>query len=159
MHHRIERFNVRAYGILMNDKQQVLVSDEIIQGQRFTKFPGGGLHFGEGVLDCIKREFMEEAEIDIEVREHIYTTDFFQPSKFDDESQVISIYYLVKSDRWKEIKVTDQPFDTSNSYNINQNFRWISIKQLKQEPHLTLPIDRKVVGILDMLGLLLTNMF
>lgn len=159
MHQRIERFNVRAYGILLNDRQQVLISDEIIQGKRYTKFPGGGLHFGEGVLDCIKREFMEEAEIEVEVREHIYTTDFFQPSMFDDDSQVLSIYYLVKSDDWESIKVTDRPFDTSNSYNINQNFRWVSLKQLRQEPHLSLPIDKKVVGILDMLGLLLTNMF
>lgn len=152
------RFNLRAYGILLNEHNQVLVSDEIIQGKKYTKFPGGGLQFGEGLIDCLKREFMEETEIQVEVKEHIYTTDYFQPSAFDDESQVISVYYLVKSEDVGKIKVSDEPFDTSKSYNINQNFRWVKLDQLQFEQHLKLPIDKKVVGILSMLRLLLTNM-
>lgn len=142
----------------MNEHNQVLVSDEIIRGKKYTKFPGGGLQFGEGLTDCLRREFMEEAEIKIEVKEHIYTTDFFQPSAFDNESQVISVYYLVRSEEVGKIKVADEPFDTSNSYNINQNFRWVKLDQLKYEQHLSLPIDTKVVGILNMLRLLLSNM-
>ena len=39
-------FNVRVYGILINEKKQVLVSDEYIRGQYYTKFCGGGLEFG-----------------------------------------------------------------------------------------------------------------
>ena len=41
-------FNIRVYGILINDKKQVLVSDEFIRGGYYTKFPGGGLELGEG---------------------------------------------------------------------------------------------------------------
>ena len=50
-------FNLRVYGILINEQNQLLVSDEYIRGMKITKFPGGGLEFGEGTRDCLKREF------------------------------------------------------------------------------------------------------
>ena len=53
-------FTIRVYGILVNQEKQVLVSDEKIRGEYYTKFPGGGMEFGEGTRDCLKREFMEE---------------------------------------------------------------------------------------------------
>ena len=41
-------FTVRVYGILKDSNNRILVSDEYIKGSYFTKFPGGGLEFGEG---------------------------------------------------------------------------------------------------------------
>src|SRR3954464_15284708 len=87
-------FNVRVYGILLDSKKRVLVSDEFIRGNYFTKFPGGGLEFGEGTKDCLKREFKEETNLDVTIGEHIYTTDFFQISAFNNVDQIISIYYF-----------------------------------------------------------------
>lgn len=52
-------FTLRAYGLLL-DQGRVLVSDELIRGQRITKFPGGGLEYGEGLKDCLVREVREE---------------------------------------------------------------------------------------------------
>src|ERR1700744_6854 len=89
-------FNVRVYGILMNDRGEVLVSDEQEYGMRFTKFPGGGLEYGEGLTEGLKREFIEECNAEIVIVSHFYTTDFFVKSAFND-TQVISIYYLVKN--------------------------------------------------------------
>jgi hypothetical protein len=40
-------FNIRVYGILINEQKQVLVADEFIRGNYYTKFPGGGLEFGK----------------------------------------------------------------------------------------------------------------
>ncbi|MFT3903675.1 MAG: NUDIX hydrolase [Niabella sp.] len=93
----ITSFNIRVYGILLNEKKQVLVSDEKIYKDNLnvTKFPGGGLELGEGPIDCIIRECKEEMNADVEVLEHLYTTDFFQPSAFNDEHQIISIYYRI----------------------------------------------------------------
>jgi hypothetical protein len=51
---------IRVYGILINEQQQILVSDEFIRGMYVTKFCGGGLEEGEGTRDCLRREFMEE---------------------------------------------------------------------------------------------------
>lgn len=72
-----------------------MVCEEMIRGQKIVKFPGGGLEYGEGTIDCLKREFAEEMGIEVEILSHYYTTDYFQPSAFDD-SQVISIYYSVR---------------------------------------------------------------
>ena len=53
----MQRFNIRVYGICINERQEVLLSDESYRDLHFTKFPGGGLGFGEGTIDCLKREF------------------------------------------------------------------------------------------------------
>ncbi len=90
-------FNIRVYGILINEQKQVLVSDEYIRGGYYTKFCGGGLEKGEGTIDCLKREFMEEMNLRIEVTRHLYTTDFYQQSAFNREHQIISIYYYAQA--------------------------------------------------------------
>ena len=43
-----KKFNIRVYGLLINDRNEILVSDEFRMGVFMTKFPGGGLKFGEG---------------------------------------------------------------------------------------------------------------
>jgi 8-oxo-dGTP diphosphatase len=86
-------FNVRVYGLLINDQQEILISDEQQEGRTFSKFPGGGLELGEGLIDALKREFLEECAAEIEVLNHFYTTDFFEKSSFND-SQILSIYYF-----------------------------------------------------------------
>src|SRR5947208_16230579 len=91
------RFNIRVYAILINEDRQVLVSDEYIRGNYYTKFPGGGLEYGEGTRDCLKREFMEEMDLRVEIGAHLYTTDFFQISAFNPGHQIISIYYFVNA--------------------------------------------------------------
>lgn len=90
----MKRFNIRVYGLYITGGQ-VMVCEEMIRGEKIIKFPGGGLEFGEGTLDGLKREFAEEMQIGIEIIDHYYTTDYFQPSAYDD-SQLISIYYTVR---------------------------------------------------------------
>ena len=84
-------FNVRVYGILLDEDQRLLVSDEFIRGNYITKLPGGGLEIGEGTRDGLAREFMEEANIEVHVGDHFYTTEFFQISAFNHKDQIISI--------------------------------------------------------------------
>ena len=64
-------FNVRVYGVLLDKANRLLVSDEFIRGNYFTKLPGGGLEFGEGTLECVAREFMEETGLTVTVGEHL----------------------------------------------------------------------------------------
>ncbi|MBE8722435.1 NUDIX domain-containing protein [Sphingobacterium pedocola] len=124
-------FNVRVYGILINERRQVLISDERTQNVSFTKFPGGGLEFGEGLIDALKREYLEECNVHIDVIKHIYTTDFFEKSSFN-ESQIISIYYQVKPLGPIGIKIKEKAFDFDADGIIDkiESFRFIDINAL-----------------------------
>jgi len=147
-------FNVRVYGILINDKNQVLVSDEYIRGKFYTKFPGGGLEFGEGTRDCLKREFEEEMNLSVEVGNHLYTTDYYQQSAFNPNDQIISIYYFVKPLEPIKFLLTNKKFDfTEDQLKIYkekseiETFRFIDLKNVSEED-VTLPIDKTVATIL-----------
>lgn len=147
-------FNLRVYGILINDKREILVSDEYIRGAYFTKFPGGGLEYGEGTRDCLKREFMEEMDLHVEVGEHIYTTDYFQLSGFHANHQIISIYYFVKPLEEIKVPLRDKPFHFDDEqmklyevHNEIETFRFIPWNELSEES-VSLPIDKIVVRLL-----------
>src|SRR5262245_40267966 len=107
----MESFTLRVYGIYVDNQNGILVSDEFIHGMYVTKFPGGGLHFGEGTITCLQREMLEETGQEFEISDHFYTTDFFQPSVFDPEKQVISIYYLMKPISQILFHISEKPFD------------------------------------------------
>lgn len=145
----MNRFNIRVYGILVNNNNEVLLSDERIKDFRFTKYPGGGLEWGEGIIDCLKREWKEELNVEIEILEHIYTTDFFQLSAFDTTSQIISIYYTVKLCHHSIIDTTEKTFDFTAIGNEEIKFRWKKLSALTEQD-LTLPIDKIVVPLITL---------
>ncbi len=149
-------FNIRVYGILMNEKKQVLVSDEYIRGNYYTKFPGGGLEFGEGTRDCLKREFKEEMDLDVEIGDHIYTTDFFQMSAFNPEHQIISIYYFASALEKIKAPLRDKEFDFDERememYRVKgetETFRFVNWEDFSSAA-VTLPIDKVVADLLKL---------
>ena len=139
-------FNVRVYGLLMDAHNRVLISDEEEHGFRFSKFPGGGLEYGEGLLEALIREFSEECALPIEVVSHFYTTDFFIKSVFN-ESQVISVYYLVKALEPLAVPLKESPYDFHDAGPIKQAFRWKAISEL-QPNELTFETDQRVAELL-----------
>jgi 8-oxo-dGTP diphosphatase len=144
---KINKFNIRVYGITLNKEEQVLIADEYVLDTKMTKFPGGGLEFGEGTIDCLKREALEEFGQEIEVIEHIYTTDYFQPTLFYTDMQLISIYYLFQFTTPIRFKISKQPFDFPAGINGAISFRWQKIKDLKEEDF-SFPTDKKMVSII-----------
>lgn len=146
--------SLRVYGIMIDEDGKVLVSDEFIRGGYYTKFPGGGLEVGEGTRDCLRREFMEEMGLRVEVGRHIYTTDFYQMSAFDHTKQIISIYYEAKALEPIAVPLRDRPFHFDDSQlevyartGETETFRMIRWEDFSPES-VTLPIDKVVVGIL-----------
>lgn len=147
-------FNLRVYGILINEKKQVLVSDELIRGSYITKFPGGGLEFGEGTRNCLQREFMEEMNLKVKIGNHIYTTDYYQLSAFNPSHQIISIYYFVKALEEINIPLRNKPFDFDEQQmkvyeatKETETFRFIDWNDFSTES-VTLPIDKIVAALI-----------
>jgi len=141
-------FTIRVYGILLNQKKQVLVSDEHIRGNYYTKFPGGGLELGEGTRDCLKREFLEEMNLQVEVGAHLYTTDYFQMSAFNPADQIIAIYYFAKALEPITAPIRTIPFDFDErekkiyeEKRQTETFRFIDWHDFSADS-VTLPIDK-----------------
>ncbi len=143
MEKEIKKFNIRVYGILIWEGK-ILLTDEFRMKMKMTKFPGGGLEFGEGTIECLKREFQEEINQEAEVKGHFYTTDYFQPTYLLSEpQQLLSIYYLVEVPHPENIITTNKRFDFKYLQEGEQTFRWVHIRKTDPED-LTFPIDRLV---------------
>jgi 8-oxo-dGTP diphosphatase len=139
----ISRFNIRVYAIIIKD-DKVLLADEMIGDFACTKFPGGGVEYGEGLIEALKRELMEECDLQAGEADHLYTTDFFQASAFHPSDQVISVYYLVKTAVPWEKYHSDQSLN-DRKHTIDLYF--YPLVDLSAEM-LTFPIDKHVLGIL-----------
>ena len=145
-------FNVRVYGILLDEDRGLLVSDEFIRGNYITKLPGGGLEIGEGTRDGLAREFMEEAGIEVHVGDHFYTTDYFQISAFNNKDQIISIYYLVHTADTIIIQTKAKAFDflpeqVADPNGTAEHLRWVPFNALSEDA-MTLPIDKVAINML-----------
>lgn len=132
--------NIRVYAIIINDKKQVLLSDELRFGQAFTKFPGGGLEWGEGTKDCLQRELKEELDLEVEVGDLFYVNDFAQLSAFKKNDQLFSFYYFVNQIDFESIKTTNHKFPLTDE---GEKFRWVDLKDLSTTT-VTFPIDKIV---------------
>jgi len=127
---------------------QILISREIINDREYYKFPGGGLEFGEGTIDCLKREIREELEMEILRTTHFYTTDFFQASAFDPPgTQIFCIYYMIETYYNHLIMQLSE----NEWFKVKEDDHWVSWNKLNslKISDLTLPIDQKVLYLLQ----------
>jgi ADP-ribose pyrophosphatase YjhB (NUDIX family) len=139
----ITRFNVRVYGVIFSeDRQRILVSDEFRFGKAFTKFPGGGLEFGEGVLDALKREFQEEMNLEVTDASLFYVNEKFQDSAFSKNEQLLSIYYKIEEYQGELPTISVIKFDFEEVEEA-QSFRWLEISALTEE-EFTFPVDKVI---------------
>ena len=136
MNNQINSFNIRVYGLIL-ESGSILLSKELIMGEEVFKFPGGGLEYGEGLIEGLNREFEEEMGQKIYNVKHYYTTDFFQRSSFKYTDQLLSIYYTGKLKQKVVNKINkpkkDQPV-----------FIWEKLETLN-EVKFKFPIDQLIV--------------
>ncbi len=142
----VKSFNVRVYGILV-EGTKVLVTDEFRNGLFITKFPGGGLHWGESTIKALERECFEEMGQEVNVTDHFYTTDFFVPSAFDKNQQMMSIYYLMELIDDLEFPISEKKNDFKKLNDGAQIYRWLELDKLS-DVEFTFPIDKKVGQLL-----------
>lgn len=147
----IKAFNIRVYALIINTENKILVSDEFQLDMKMTKFPGGGVNLGEGIIEALHREFNEEFGQELIIDSHFYTTDFFQQALVYTNQQLVSIYYIAHFKKEIKFKISQKPFDFPKLENGQQSFRWIALSQIN-ETDLTLPIDKKVVQLLKQIN-------
>jgi len=127
----IDKINIRVYALCIKDNK-ILALHEEYAGDFLTKLPGGGLEFGESTIDCLKREFQEELNLDIQVTEHFYTQDDFLVSRFRDNEQLITIYYLAEIINEEDLLILDPCIEKTEWFDLDG------------ENPFQLPIDKRV---------------
>ena len=126
----IDKLNIRVYATAVKDGK-VLVLHEEYAGEQLMKLPGGGLEFGEGVLDCLHREFEEELNVKIKILGHLYTQEDFVVSRFRENEQLLTIYYLVEIIDENDFLIMDPCIEKTE---------WIPI-HIDENPFI-LPVDK-----------------
>lgn len=124
----IKRFIIRVYGMIHHNWDELLLAEEFHFNTFMRKFPGGGLEFGEGPVECLTREIYEELSVQLLIGDHLHTTSVFIQSAFNIEHQVIGIYYLVEADNELILRFRDDY--SLPERNGVENFRWIHPDQL-----------------------------
>lgn len=132
----IDKINVRVYAAIIKDRKVLALHEEYV-GENLIKFPGGGLEYGEGVLECVQRELEEELNIKVKNIEHLYTQEDFLVSKFRSNEQLITIYYLAEMMDENELLIMDPCIEKTE---------WVSL-DIEENPFI-LPIDNVVFEIL-----------
>ena len=127
----IDKINIRVYALCIKDNK-VLALHEEYAGDFLLKLPGGGLENGESLVECLKREFQEELNLEIEVKEHFYTQDDFLVSRFRENEQLLTIYYLAEIKNEEDLLILDPCIEKAE---------WIP---LDGENPFPLPIDKRV---------------
>lgn len=125
-----EKINVRVYGATVKDGKVLVLHEEYV-GQNLLKLPGGGLELGEGVTDCLRREFEEELNVKINILSHLYTQEDFVASRFRENEQLLTIYYIVEIADETEFLIMDPCIEKTE---------WLPINAA-QNPFV-LPVDR-----------------
>jgi len=134
-------FLVRVYGLWVR-RGHILVSHEVYQGKSMIKFPGGGVEFGEGLQEALRREWEEECGLSIDICAHFHTTEEPIMSAFHSDIQVLPVYYRINvpsleaKSELPELKGNDE-----------QSFHWELISSL-QESLFTFSSDRTAAGVL-----------
>lgn len=132
----IDKINVRVYAAVLKNRC-VLALQEEYAGQQLLKFPGGGLEFGEGILDCLHREFEEELNLKIENLKHFYTQEEFLVSRFRPNEQLLTIYYIAEIVDVDDLIIRDACIE---------KIEWVSLDS--EENPFPLPVDMIVFDLL-----------
>lgn len=126
----IDKINIRVYATALKEGK-VLVLHEEYAGDHLMKLPGGGLEFGEGLLDCLRREFEEELNVKIKILGHLYTQEEFVTSRFRENEQLLTVYYMVEIEDENDFLILDPCIEKTE---------WIPIDT--NENPFPLPVDR-----------------
>lgn len=98
-----------VYGILVKDDKLLVINKN--GGPYINRYdlPGGSLEDGEALAEAMKREFLEETGLEIDIEENIGVIDFKLPWVWRGFTNVhhIAVYYSVK-DIGGEISIPEQ---------------------------------------------------
>lgn len=116
------KIRIRVCGVLIENNKYLLANHLGINilGD-FWCAPGGGLEFGEKIEEALKREFLEEANLEIEV---VRFLDFFEYIK--PPLHAVELFFEVK----RVVGILKLGHDPETGNDILKEIRWFSQEEL-----------------------------
>jgi 8-oxo-dGTP pyrophosphatase MutT (NUDIX family) len=125
-----QRFHFGVYGILIKNKEVLMIKKSRGPYKGMYDLPGGGIEFGEKVEEALKREFVEEAGIELDGLEFVGHNEYFSEYKNEKNElrkmhhvglyyQVSATYEFIKSDADGQDSLGAEFVDINNLNNIN----------------------------------------
>lgn len=123
------RFNYRAAAIILHNNHVLLHK---AQKDKFWSLPGGRVDMLEPSSQTLKRELLEEFDLEVRVERLLWVVEnfFFYDNE---EYHELGFYYLVQADSSADI------FDLNKTYRglegdaVELSFRWFAVSALEQE--------------------------
>ncbi len=117
------RIRIRVCGICIQNNKILLVKHKsITRTGFFYSPPGGGIDDGETAIEALKREFLEETDLQVEVGELLFVNDFVKPPLHG-----VELFFEIKI-VGGELKIGQDP---ETNQQIIEDINWYSFEDLK----------------------------
>lgn len=118
------RLRVRVCGLCIENGEILLVNHHSLnEDGDFWGPPGGGMDFGSSAEENLKREFLEETGIDVEVEKFLFVHEYLSPPL-----HAVELIFKVKRIRG-ELIVGHDP-EMENEKQIIKDVRFVSFKEI-----------------------------
>ena len=140
----MSEIKVAVKGVLIKNQKMLIVkrskNDET--GAGTWESVGGILQFGESFEDALKREFLEEVGLSVQIQELLFSTTFLtNPTR-----QIVLLTFLCTSE---EVNI--------NLSNEHDQYLWANIEELLQLLPRAIINDYEMHGIFELIGDVLTK--
>ncbi len=126
------KVRVRVCGILKEKEEILLLKHNTIGPAGYLWAPpGGGVEFGESLEECLKKEFLEETNLIIDIGKYLFTYEFI-----GERHHAIEVFFEVKR-KSGELKLGNDPELPSNKQILDQ-VKFFSADELENLPEKTL---------------------
>lgn len=122
------KLRVRVCGICLHQDKLLMINHIGLNANGFFWAPpGGGLKYGESIADCLKREFKEETNLEIEAGEFLFFHEFLDPPL-----HAVELFFKVNIVSGKFQMGSDPELSKENQ--IIQNVEWLSKVEILDLP-------------------------
>jgi 8-oxo-dGTP diphosphatase len=122
------RLRVRVCGICIADQKILMVRHRFVGPENiFWSPPGGGMDFGESAPAALKREFLEETGIVVEIGEMLFVNEYIYPPL-----HAVELFFSIKS--FCGLPSTGFDPEFSEQSQIIREVRFMSMQEIKSLP-------------------------
>ena len=117
---RIDKPRIRVAGITIQG-DEILLIEHTKKDKKYWLVLGGGVDWGESTEQALIREYKEETNLDIEVKDFLFFSEAISPDK---NKHVINLYFLVI------VKNDSEPMKIGDESNLS-DLRYVSKEEIK----------------------------